>query len=83
MMIPFIYNKEPGDKIFGFLRRIYKFLFLKVPLTGQDVVQSLVVIITKEGTETTQPNRKIQTVINITLLKMCVHAFVCLLTACR
>lgn len=58
MMIPFIYNEQPGDKIFGFLGRIYKLLFLEVPLTGQNVIQSLVVVIAKEGTETTQTKRE-------------------------
>ncbi len=80
--IPFIGDEQPRDEVFGFFRCIYKLLFLKVPLAGQDVIQSLIVVITEEGTETAQPVRKRQTVINV-ILCIFVHAFVRLLTACR
>lgn len=58
--IPFIHNEQPGDEILGILGRICKLWLIKVPLTGQDVVQSLVVIITKEWAETAQTNRERQ-----------------------
>lgn len=81
-LIPFVYNEESFDEVFGLLGRIYKLWFIKVPLTGQDVIQSLVVIITKEGTETTQTNMERQIVIR-TGLCMSVYVFECLLTSCR
>lgn len=58
IQIPFIYNQESGDEVFGFFWCIYKLLFLKVPPTGQDVIQSLIVIITEEGTQTAQTSRE-------------------------
>lgn len=47
-------KKKPGDEVFGFFRCFYKLLLLEVPLTGQDVIQGLVVIVPKKGTESTQ-----------------------------
>lgn len=58
--IPFIHNEHPGDEVLGILGRICKLRLIKVPLTGQDVVQSLVVIVTKEWAETAQTNRERQ-----------------------
>ncbi len=63
--IPFIHEEQSGDEVFGFFRRIHKLLFLKVPLTGQDVIQGLVVIVTKEGTETAQTVGKRRTAVSI------------------
>lgn len=56
--IPFIYDEQPGDEVLGILRRICKLWLIEVPLTGQDVVQSLIVIVTKEWAETAQTNRE-------------------------
>lgn len=55
--IPFIHNEHPGDEVFGLLRRICKLWLIKVPLGGQNVVEGLVVIITKEWRQTAQANR--------------------------
>lgn len=80
--IPFIHDEQSGDEVFGFFGCICKLGLIKVPLTGQDVVQSLVVIITKEWTEPAQTNGERQPVI-YSLVFMCVYFCVCLLTACR
>lgn len=51
---PFVYHQHSGDEIFGLFRRVRKLRLIKVPLTGQDVVQGLVVVVAEERTETTQ-----------------------------
>lgn len=57
LCLPFVHNQQSGDEVFGLLRRVRKLWLIKVPLTGQDVVQGLVVVIAKERTETTQTGR--------------------------
>lgn len=41
-------HQQTGDEVLGFTRDVFKLLLLKVPLTGQDVVQGLVVIVAKK-----------------------------------
>lgn len=74
--LPFVYNQHPGDEVFGLLRRICELRLVKVPLTGQDVVQGLVVIVTKEGAETTQTSRENRTVVYNLVADLCFY--VCL-----
>ena len=69
--LPFIYNEESPDEVFGFLRCVNKLLFLKAPLAGQDVVQSLIVVIAKERTQTTQTNMKEERIISISCEIVC------------
>lgn len=57
LCLPLVYNQQSGDEVFGLLRRVRKLRLIKVPLTGQDVIQGLIVVITKERTETTETGR--------------------------
>lgn len=83
--IPFIGDEHPGDEVFGFVGRVYELGFVKAPLAGQDVIQSLVVIVTKEGTETAQTVRKNgrEMVIMVSVWMCLCMSWSCLLTACR
>lgn len=57
LCLPLVYNQQSGDEVFGLLRRVRKLRLIKVPLTGQDVIQGLIVVIAKERTETTETGR--------------------------
>lgn len=51
-------HQQTGDEVFGLIRNVRKFFLLKVPLTGQDVVQCLIVIIPQEWRQTTEPEQR-------------------------
>ncbi len=51
-------HQQAGDEVFGLVRDVCKLLLLKVPLTGQDVVQCLVVIIPQKRRQATEPGTK-------------------------
>lgn len=48
-------HQETWDEIFGLVWNVCKFLLLEVPLTCQDVVQCLVVIVPQKWRQTTEP----------------------------
>lgn len=51
-------HKQTGDEVFGLIRNVCKLLLLKVPLTGQDVVQCLVVIVPQEWRQATKSGQR-------------------------
>lgn len=54
-------HQQTGDEVFGLIRNVRKLLLLKVPLTGQDVVQRLVVVIPQERRQAAEPGPRANT----------------------
>lgn len=54
----FALHQQTGDEVLGFIRDVFKLLLLKVPLTGQDVVQGLVVIVAKKWRQAAEPGSR-------------------------
>lgn len=50
-------HKQTSDEVFGFLRDVRELLLLKVPLTGQNIVQGLVVVVPQKRRQATEPGQ--------------------------
>lgn len=48
-------HQQAGDEVLGFIRDVFKLLLLEAPLTGQDVVQGLVVIVAEKWRQAAEP----------------------------
>lgn len=54
----FVLYKQPSNKVFSFLWNISKGFFIKVPVTGFYILQSLYIVFTSKWWQTTQPESK-------------------------
>lgn len=56
--IPFFLDEKLWYEIFGLIRNISKFLIFKIPVTGQDIVEGLIVIITQKRRQSSEAEVK-------------------------
>lgn len=79
-------HQQEGDEVFGLVRDVRELLLLKVPLTGQDVVQRLVVVVAQKRRQTAEPEQKgngnggqgkKEKLLTPSLCCVCIFAFVC------
>lgn len=56
--IPFFLDEKFWDEIFRLIRNTSKFLIFKIPATGQDIVEGLIVIITQKRRQSTEAKVK-------------------------
>lgn len=67
-------HQQTGDEVLGFTRDVFKLLLLKVPLTGQDVVQGLVVIVAKKWRQAAESRSREKHKLGVLLQPACLLA---------
>lgn len=78
-------HQQEGDEVFGLVRDVRKLLLFKVPLTGQDVVQCLVVVVPQKRRQAAEPGPRGNTGQGCYCVSFYVHVYVnerLQLTAC-
>lgn len=56
--IPFFLDEKLWYEIFGLIRNVSKFLIFKIPVTGQDIVEGFIVIITQKRRQSSEAEVK-------------------------